>query len=680
MQCALPFRENFRPDEISLFRWLTVNFPDRLPNEGMRIDFTAADYETVKAVLERQIPRQRTAIASEQRRALAAAAEQLDTTKLWMTRIVCELSKRYGYRAASRTACFFASHCLLDTLRYMSRYQIADGTEAVLPYDDHFRNDDWAPMRALLIHDATELLEVVIRDPNASAYSRVLVPPEEMENSGINVLYAEVEDEVINIPLDIWLDFVVPQCAFERAQETPGFFHWDPVSGTYLTSGTIWSAQGSAVASRVRRDDPPFIVYETDGRRSGRDAQIYLNCMNDPPVQMTGPLAFFPAGMHLAASEAQTTKLRELVEPIDRRNWRAPTVWHAAAWLSDLVGWERKGRPSQAFSEDCDLASMAPGALLFRGQADGAWDIVPKLLRPEHDNVKSRHAIVKFSLAVSHLQYQADQTTQPAEAAIGAGQHYGLATNLVDFTLDPLIASFFACDSERPELGPEGAVYWLPLYRAYELGAKVVIPPYWVERLYRQRGCFIDSFRLLSGAQLKNECFSIRFPRDRSYCSSDFGNVNNQLYPESQWLQKAIHWAQDSAERFGLPALSYEHAKSFADDLVSFAGEPEFINGSLNFRNADKQLSLLVDLIEWLSLTLDLNGKQPKLEMDCQVVNALAQQNPGIFVAVRALGIYLPEIANRNEDKFLKYFTAMVQCLRHADDANDGNRDVKTGA
>lgn len=323
---------------------------------------------------------------------------------------------------------------------------------------------------------------------------------------------------------------------------------------------------------------------------------------------------------------------------------------------------------------------MAPGALLFRGQADGAWDIVPKLLRPEHDNVKSRHAIVKFSLAVSHLQYQADQTTQPAEAAIGAGQHYGLATNLVDFTLDPLIASFFACDSERPELGPEGAVYWLPLYRAYELGAKVVIPPYWVERLYRQRGCFIDSFRLLSGAQLRNECFSIRFPRDRSYCSSDFGNVNNQLYPESQWLQKAIHWAQDSAERFGLPALSYEHAKSFADDLVSFAGEPEFINGSLNFRNADKQLSLLVDLIEWLSLTLDLNGNQPKLEMDCQVVNALAQQNPGIFVAVRALGSYLPEIANRNEDKFLKYFTAMVQCLRHADDANDGNRDVKTGA
>lgn len=73
--------------------------------------------------------------------------------------------------------------------------------------------------------------------------------------------------------------------------------------------------------------------------------------------------------------------------------------------------------------------------------------IVPKLKRPEYDTEKSRHALIRFTLAVSHLQYRADGTTQPAEAAIGAGQHYGLATHLIDFTLDPLVATFFAVDS-----------------------------------------------------------------------------------------------------------------------------------------------------------------------------------------------------------------------------------------
>jgi hypothetical protein len=175
MQCVLPIQDNFRPDETSLFRWLSVNFPDRLPPEDIQIAFTVTDYENVKAAVERQTPNQDATIASEQSRALAAAAGRLDSTKSWVSRIVCEVSSRYGYRAASRTACIFVSHCLLDILRSLSRYQIADGTEVVLPYCAHFRSHDWDPMRALLIHGGTELLELVIWDAETRSSSLVLV-------------------------------------------------------------------------------------------------------------------------------------------------------------------------------------------------------------------------------------------------------------------------------------------------------------------------------------------------------------------------------------------------------------------------------------------------------------------------------------------------------------------------
>jgi hypothetical protein len=269
-------------------------------------------------------------------------------------------------------------------------------------------------------------------------------------------------------------------------------------------------------------------------------------------------------------------------------------------------------------------------------------------------------------LALSHLQFKADGQTQPAESALGAGQHYGLATNLIDFTLDPLTAAFFAVDSDRFDLSPEAAVYWLPLYRAYELGAAIVIPPYWVERLYRQRGCFIDAFQLAVGTRLKEECFSIRFPRDRAYCASDFGNLDDRLYPESLWLQKAVRWAQDSAERSGLASLSNESAKAFADELVSFAGEPDFIAGSLDFGNGRKQLELLVEVLEWLSVSLNQSDGEAKLDMDCQIINALARQNPGVFAAFR-FGKQFSEAPSPDSDQFSKYFHAVLSCLEHAD-------------
>ena len=154
--------------------------------------------------------------------------------------------------------------------------------------------------------------------------------------------------------------------------------------------------------------------------------------------------------------------------------------------------------------------------------------------------------------------------------------------------------------------------------------------------------------------------------------------MNNRLYPESLWLQKAVSWAEDSAERFGLP--DHEHIKeSLADELVALIGEPDFITGSLDTSNADKQLMLLMDLIEWLSLSLDQSGSEPKLDMNCEVINALAQQNPGVFVAIRLLGDYPPKGTDPKSDKFIRYVTAVLQCLKHADDAGSNESAGKGG-
>jgi hypothetical protein len=138
---------------------------------------------------------------------------------------------------------------------------------------------------------------------------------------------------------------------------------------------------------------------------------------------------------------------------------------------------------------------------LFRGQRDASWSISPSIER-EPDRAQADSALWRFIAAFMHLSRMADGPV-PEDAYIAAAQHYGLPTPFVDFSWDPRIAGFFASDRSGRE---DAAIHWRSSGSAAKRGLNLVIPPFWVRRLYRQKGCFLD-FGDVSFAERENLYF-----------------------------------------------------------------------------------------------------------------------------------------------------------------------------
>lgn len=91
---------------------------------------------------------------------------------------------------------------------------------------------------------------------------------------------------------------------------------------------------------------------------------------------------------------------------------------------------------------------------LFRGQADISWDLLPKAGRKDFFLPDNRDLGRFWSWARQAVAYSSLPSSDLEQLAIA--QHHGLATRLLDWTMNPLVACFFAC-SEHPD--KDGAVY-----------------------------------------------------------------------------------------------------------------------------------------------------------------------------------------------------------------------------
>jgi FRG domain len=631
---------DLRVDEEELRKSLQQRFPDRLPSQ-LTLEIVVPEYVELYEHIRCQSTRSNKRVAADQSRALMAAQKQMSASALWGGRIIVELSKRYGYRAAAQSCSKFLAHRFVDTVVSLGRYQLDDGTARGFGVSMLTDIGSSAPARALHVYREEELLEIIVRDPESNNYTRIYVPPDSVDNTDSHQLFANLQDDVLSIPLDVWLEYVVPQCVAEQASGIAGYLRWAPDRGFFSSEGLVWSRSETGVSAEPRFVEPPHLIGISSARSDGADARAILHCYQEPPAIQLGPHVFFPPGMDLTALTDQSSNLRTVVQKIDDRTWKAPTVWHAVAWLVNLVGWDRKARPVQNFSEDSDLRTMAPGALLFRGQADRNWDLVPRLHRD--DSVANRRALARFVFAMMYLQRQADSTSQTYQAELATAQHYGLPTALLDFTLDPRIAGFFAVDSDDPNLGSEAAIYWMPLQTVCDLGGIVVLAPYWVERIYRQKGCFIDYEPLNADSpkDIKSRCFSIRFPRDSRYRSTDIAGIREGILPESEWFERAVQWARKAKIYLDTPEGGKDGhivPEAYANDLVKYAGPPEFNIGSMDPNMALKRIDLVIEVIRWLALTLENDGKKFTFQMDCSVIAQLAQDNPGVFTAMRLAG------------------------------------------
>ena len=82
-------------------------------------------------------------------------------------------------------------------------------------------------------------------------------------------------------------------------------------------------------------------------------------------------------------------------------------------------------------------------SLVYRGMADYRWNLVSSLERYQGDEVAEHHLINEFLTT----RPEAFQRLSSSFEVLAKMQHYGLPTRLLDFTLNPLVALYFACES-----------------------------------------------------------------------------------------------------------------------------------------------------------------------------------------------------------------------------------------
>jgi FRG domain len=100
----------------------------------------------------------------------------------------------------------------------------------------------------------------------------------------------------------------------------------------------------------------------------------------------------------------------------------------------------------------------------FRGQAKSEWPLIPKLFRifekSDEDATLDgeRHLVRDFRLT----SYPLRSGHETPEDLYFLEQHYGMPTRLLDWTANPLVALFFACEGKNPsDRDSDGGVFML---------------------------------------------------------------------------------------------------------------------------------------------------------------------------------------------------------------------------
>jgi hypothetical protein len=219
-----------------------------------------------------------------------------------------------------------------------------------------------------------------------------------------------------------------------------------------------------------------------------------------------------------------------------------------------------KGKtPEEKFFDFIKECSKLSKNKLFRGHADDSWSLLPNIARetPEKNTVEIEEKMLnEFRRLATTLLPDPDATQKDL---LVLAQHYGMKTRLLDWSSNPLVALWFACQKEE---NSNGVVY---IYFPDESNEKSVLSPFKIEtsviyrprmnnpRIIAQSGCFTihaysnEKRRFVPFDEEKNGKVRtvIIEAKWKSYFLKKLDNLGineRALFPELSGVCKYINW------------------------------------------------------------------------------------------------------------------------------------------
>jgi hypothetical protein len=190
---------------------------------------------------------------------------------------------------------------------------------------------------------------------------------------------------------------------------------------------------------------------------------------------------------------------------------------------------------------------------VFRGHSNSSWPLIPKAGRAPFTHCDDRDLLSTWKRRA--VEYT---TIRPKDDWdwLAIAQHHGLATRLLDWTMNPLVAAFFAVNKESPD---EAAIY---AYRTPRVVIQEKISPWDCEgiakfrpygvasRIVRQDGLFTihnpptsrleDS--LSADERLDRIVIPASYQPELLYELFQYGVTTLSLFPDLDGLSSHINW------------------------------------------------------------------------------------------------------------------------------------------
>ncbi len=219
---------------------------------------------------------------------------------------------------------------------------------------------------------------------------------------------------------------------------------------------------------------------------------------------------------------------------------------------------QRKVRDIQELMRALDEFRTTDEDWMFRGQACSEWKLLPKVGRPEFAGVDDLELLGHWKRFAA--PYVGPNTLSEWDW-ITLAQHHGLATRLLDWTLNPLAAAYFAVISHYDTDGViscfavEDESYYLrdePQHIQDVTDVRILLPRHVSQRIARQSGRFTvhpvpsePLKRRMTSRIVVSKRAKQQIQRDLNY----LGINSATLFPGLDGLARFLNWFRQQYQR-----------------------------------------------------------------------------------------------------------------------------------